>query len=311
MNGSAPRAEYTRRMHRVLAHIDDHLSDNLSLADLAEVVHFSPFHFHRQFTAWMGETLGEYLRRRRLEVAALRLLTQPGTAVLNIALMVGFGSGEAFARAFKDRFACSPSQWRRQKAEERQLHLRKLDQGQRKIDQDGTAQHSNDEGSQQPNLEPVMNVSVIQRDPVRVAYLRHIGPYGAAVHKFWHDKFYPFLAQQQLMGRPLYGISHDDPNIAAPEKLRYDVCVAVDDSYVAAGGAQITTIPGGRYASLPFKGNSDTIGPAWMALMRDWLPQSGYQLDGRPCFEYYPPDATYDAASGTFSCDIVIPLTPL
>jgi AraC family transcriptional regulator len=299
-------------MHRVLAHIDQHLSENLSLADLAEVAHFSPFHFHRQFTAWMGETMGEYLRRRRLEVAALRLLTQPNTAVLTIALMVGFGSGEAFARAFKERFACSPSQWRRQKAEERQQQLRKLDQAQRKMDQDDAASDGNDGGSQQSDLELIMDVSVVEREPVRVAYLRHVGPYGASVHKFWEEKFYPMLAQQRLTGRPLFGISHDDPDIAPPDKLRYDTCVAVDEGYVAAGGAQITTIPGGRYASLPFLGTSDTIGPAWMALMRDWLPQSGYQLDdGRPTFEYYPPDATYDAATGTFSCDIVIPLAPL
>jgi len=60
----------------------------------------------------MGETLGDYLRRRRLEVAALRLLTGPKTPVLQIALSVGFGSSEAFARAFKARFGVSPSAWR-------------------------------------------------------------------------------------------------------------------------------------------------------------------------------------------------------
>lgn len=56
---------------------------------------------------------------------------------------------------------------------------------------------------------------------------------------------------------------------------------------------------------------SRTIGAAWTALMRDWLPGSGYQLDGRPMFERYAPDAGYDAATGTFACDIVIPLAPL
>jgi len=47
------------------------------------------------------------------------------------------------------------------------------------------------------------------------------------------------------------------------------------------------------------------------ALLRDWLPSSGMQLDSRPCFEYYPRDAEYDAASGAFGCDIVIPVVPL
>ena len=51
----------------------------------------------------MGETLGDYLRRRRLEVAAQRLISQPAVPVLQVALSVGFGSTEAFARAFKTR----------------------------------------------------------------------------------------------------------------------------------------------------------------------------------------------------------------
>ncbi len=68
------------------------------------MAHFSPFHFHRLFAAWTGETLGDYLRRRRVEQAALRLRSQPRLSVLEAALGVGFGSGEAFARAFRQHF---------------------------------------------------------------------------------------------------------------------------------------------------------------------------------------------------------------
>jgi AraC family transcriptional regulator len=69
MTTPGSRSEYDQRMHRVLAHIDAHLDQTLGLATLADVAHFSPFHFHRLFTAWMGHTLGDYLRRRRVEVA--------------------------------------------------------------------------------------------------------------------------------------------------------------------------------------------------------------------------------------------------
>jgi AraC family transcriptional regulator len=84
------RSEYERRMHRVIAHIDEHLDQALDLNTLADVAHFSQFHFHRLFSAWMGETLGDYVRRRRLEVAAMRLAAQPRAAVLDIALSAGF-----------------------------------------------------------------------------------------------------------------------------------------------------------------------------------------------------------------------------
>ena len=98
------RTEYTQRMNRVMDYIDSHLAGDIDLAALADVAHFSPFHFHRLFAAWMGATLGDYVRRRRLEVAALQLAGNTRISVLEVALGVGFGSGEAFARAFKLRF---------------------------------------------------------------------------------------------------------------------------------------------------------------------------------------------------------------
>lgn len=311
MNGGAARAEYARRMHRVLAFVDQHLDETLPLADLAEVAHFSPFHFHRLFTAWMGETLGNYLRRRRLEVAALKLLTQPRTPVLQVALAVGFGSGEAFARAFKERFGCTASAWRRAQAATRQAQIRKLDQAVRKPDQDSGALRRDDGASPHPIEEMPMSVSVIEREPVRVAYLRHVGPYGPDVGAFWRDEFWPFAARHGLTGRPVYGISHDDPHITAPDRCRYDVAVVIGADEAVPGPAQVTTIAGGRYASMPFVGTSDSIGAAWTSLMRDWLPQSGWQLDARPTFEHYPPRSFGDEASGSFSCELVIPLAPL
>ncbi len=102
----------------MLEHIDRHLDRTVELAELAAVAHFSPFHFHRLFTAWMGETLGDYQRRRRLEMAAMRLVAQPASPVLDIALSVGFGSAEAFARAFKARYGCTATAWRQSEAEQ-------------------------------------------------------------------------------------------------------------------------------------------------------------------------------------------------
>ena len=70
MSERESRSEYESRFHRVLEYIDQHLDQSLDLDTLAQVAHFSPLHFHRLFSAWMGETLGDYLRRRRIEIAA-------------------------------------------------------------------------------------------------------------------------------------------------------------------------------------------------------------------------------------------------
>ena len=304
------QSEYEDRMHRVLGHIDAHLDEQLVLATLAEVAHFSPFHFHRLFSAWMGETLGDYLRRRRVEVAAMRLAAQPRTRILNIALSVGFGSAEAFTRAFKSRFGCSPTAWR-----ERQSSLRNANsnsgQANSKQGQAVRAPLEEHEISQTPNRENIMKVTLIDRQPVTVAYLRHLGPYGEAIEQFWQNTYYPWAVSNSLLEQARYGISHDDPGITAAEQCRYDACVEIAPDFVLSGGALKTTIPGGKYAVLRFSGTSERVVGAWHALLREWLPASGFQLDARPCFEYYATDAKCDPRTGAFECEICIPVTPL
>jgi AraC family transcriptional regulator len=304
------RSEYERRMHRMLAHIDDNLDQPLDLASLAEVAHFSPFHFHRLFAAWIGETLGDYLRRRRVEVAAMRLASQPKLTILLAALSVGFGSGEAFSRAFRGRFGQSPTAWRIRHAREHRSN-RNRSQVISKGDQAYSGLGVEDVHSQRPQPETFMKVQLIDRQPASVAYLRHLGPYGESLSKFWQQTYYPWAATNNLLGQARYGISHDDPSITVPNKCRYDACAEVPADFVATGGAVKTTIPGGRYAISRFHGVASQMIDAWNELLREWLPSSGMQLDARPCFEYYPKEAQYDSTTGTLECDICIPIAPL
>ena len=311
MGSHESRAEYARRMHRVLEHIDRHLDQPLALDDLAAVAHFSAFHFHRLFSAWMSETLGEYLRRRRLEVAALRLVSQPDTPVLHVALAVGFGSAEAFARAFKSRFGQSPSSWRSSRRAERDEQVRKPHQANRKPGQ-ATSPVDGDDGIWRPRAqEASMKVTLIDRQPARVAYLTYVGPYGPAIAEFWQHTVAPWMVTNNLLDRPRYGISHDDPGITRSEKCRYDAGVEVPTDFVGAGSHLITVIPGGRCAVTRFKGTAGDIVDAWAVLLRDWLPESGLQLDSRPFFEYYPLGTSYDPTTGVFDCDLVIPVAVL
>jgi len=156
-----------------------------------------------------------------------------------------------------------------------------------------------------------MNVRLIDRQPVTVAYLRYIGPYGAPISTFWQKVYYPWAAANNLLDKARYGISHDDPGVTVAEQCRYDAGVEVDPNFIVPGEAFKTTLPGGRYAATRFKGTADQVNQAWAALLRDWLPSSGLQLDARPCFEYYPTDAQYDSKTGAFECDICIPVVPL
>jgi AraC family transcriptional regulator len=308
MNTPRSRDVYLDRMHRVTAYIDQHLDQYLDLETLAEVAHFSPFHFHRLFSALTGETLGAYLRRRRCEVAATRLLAQPKLSVLQIALGVGFGSAEAFTHAFGARFGCSPTTWRLQQAPG-QAAISNPDQMNSKADQ--IQRDKAIKNGVPTKTETPMKVQIIARKPTPIAYLRHVGPYGQPIGAFWQTQVYPWMAANGLIGQPRYGISHDDPRVTAPEQCRYDAGCEISASVLARGDAHRTTIPGGQYAALDFKGVVADFEPAWNALLRDWLPSSGLQLDGRPMFEYYPVDSSYDPSTGALECQLCVPVTPL
>ncbi len=311
MQSEHSRAEYESRMHRVIAYIDSHLDEPLDLIKLSEIAYFSQFHFHRLFSAWMGETIGDYLRRRRVEVAAMRLVAQPRTRILNIALSVGFGSSEAFTRAFNNRFGCSPSAWRKEQHSVRKENSNPS-QVNSKQSQDFSKLFVQNEISQNQIKGNFMKVTVIERQPVTIAYLRHLGPYGEPIARFWQEVYVPWAIMNRLgTNHARYGISHDDPCITAPEQCRYDACAEVSTDFIVTGSAHKTTIPGGKYAVLKFKGTVEQIGEAWASILRDWLPSSGLQLDARPAFEYYPKNAAFDNKTGEFECEISIPVAPL
>lgn len=307
MDKNLNRSNYERRMHQVIQYIDENISQPINLEELAAVAHFSPYHFHRLFAAWANENLGDYIRRRRLELASIYLISQPHLTVLSIALFVGFGSAEAFSRSFKQHTGYSPIQWRQLKTA--QYQNSNLNQPHRNPHHDEKTIHDQNKDSYNPpEKEYIMKVNIIQRDPVSVAYLRYTGPYGAAVGQFWAKTFMPWLKENGLCEKSTYGIGHDDPSITSPDQCRYDACVEVPPDQPLSGNPQRTTIPGGKYAVVEFKGKPDTIGDAWTDFFKNWLPSSGLQLDHRPCFEYYPSDMAYDSTTGKFTCQLCIPV---
>ncbi|MGB1277337.1 MAG: helix-turn-helix domain-containing protein, partial [Nannocystaceae bacterium] len=103
---------YIARVNRVVDHIEANLSGSLTLEELAKVAHFSPFHFHRIFTAIVGETLGRYVQRQRLERAANVLISDSEVSVTQVALECGFSSPSTFARAFKSLFGQPANEFR-------------------------------------------------------------------------------------------------------------------------------------------------------------------------------------------------------
>ncbi|MEV4439700.1 AraC family transcriptional regulator [Streptomyces sp. NPDC049577] len=99
-------------LNRALDHIEEHLDRPLAVDDLARIAMTSEYHFRRLFSALAGVPLSEYIRRRRLTVAGADVLAGRHT-LLDIAVRYGYGSAEAFARAFRAVHGIGPGEARR------------------------------------------------------------------------------------------------------------------------------------------------------------------------------------------------------
>ncbi len=267
---------YRERILGVLVFIQKHLNEELSLEEYARVAHFSPYHFHRIFRGMVGESLAEHMRRLRLERAAARLKRTDRT-ILEIALEAGYETHEAFTRAFRALWGCSPSRYRRD------TNL---------VPAPGPiGVHYRENGSlddlQLPAGGEPMEVRIERVNPMLVAFVRHVGPYDG-VSAAW-ERLCLRLGKEGLLGpgTKFIGLCYDDPEVTPPERVRYDACVTVDSDFVAQDDVGVQTIGGGEYAVTTHVGPYNLLGQTYAQLLGQWLPRSGRELRSEPSLEFY------------------------
>ena len=93
-NSESTFQEYQRRVFETMNYISEHATENLSLEEIAQIAHFSKFHFHRIFKAFTGETVASFTRRIRLEKAANSLFFNLEQSITDIAFEYGFSSSQ-------------------------------------------------------------------------------------------------------------------------------------------------------------------------------------------------------------------------
>jgi AraC family transcriptional regulator len=154
-----------------------------------------------------------------------------------------------------------------------------------------------------------VKIEITERQSVRVACLRYTGPFGEPLGRFWRAIVTPWLAEHEMLDCPRYGVTLDNPMNTPPEKCRYDACVELPRGLSLPDVAE-TTIAGGRYAVMHFKGTGAEIGAAWGAFVGAVLANPVNRMDpARPPLEHYPRGAYFDAKTGVFSCELCLPVS--
>ena len=99
-------------IEKILYYIDEHLDEKITFEYLAEKFNYSAFHFHRLFSAVTGQSVTDYLKKRRL-MYAYKDLQETEKSITDICYTYGFNSIQTFNRLFKDTYSVKPSDLRK------------------------------------------------------------------------------------------------------------------------------------------------------------------------------------------------------
>lgn len=314
--GEVFRKEYFARIHRAQDYIEENLSGSLLLDEIARAANFSPFHFHRLYTAITGETLFQFIQRIRLERAASALCRNSEESITAIAIDQGFSSSAVFARAFRAYFGVSASAYRKASLSKDGKVLGKDGKAA------GTGKHYSDDvnfdhinRSREMRTIQAKSVEVRDMSSKQLAYVRHVGPYAgdSLLFEKLFGQVFSWAGPRGLF-RPaeteIICIYHDDPEITEQNKLRISAGITVPPGSIASGGIALLEINAGKYACAHFEIATTEFAAAWNWICGEWLPQSGWQLADGQCYECSLNDHKQHP-EGKHIVEIRIPVKPL
>ncbi|MBI9051856.1 MAG: GyrI-like domain-containing protein [Anaerolineaceae bacterium] len=262
-----------QNLQKLIDFIEVHLEEELTLEQLAIVIGYSPYHLHHIFTAFTGESLGGYIRKRRLSLA-VRWLQQSSMRITDIALRCGYQTPAAFSKGFRQAFGITPSELRKNKP-----FLLLHDQLSIKVDIARSIE---------------MEFKIIERSEQRVLTVERKGQlnndFTVTADKAFNilDKFIDDHNLRSFVGYCL-GITPDDTLSATPEENRYIAGYFITREFPVPEHNEVKQIifPVGKFAVFEHHGEYETLWKTWKAIYHEWLPQSEYTPRDAMPFEVY------------------------
>jgi AraC family transcriptional regulator len=304
------RSEYVKRINRVTEFIDEHYHEQVNLDKLAEVAHFSPFHFHRIFSMITGETPADFFLRIRTEKAAQQLRDCRNKSISEIAFDCGFSSLALFARTFRRHFGMNASSFRRSEKPvfaKDGIYYSKNGQPLRKNGQLDTG--SNSEICFENLIIMETKIVVKEMPDMQAVYCRHTGSFNEICKAY--DKLFRFAGPRGLIKADSHTVTvyHDDPSVTEISKVRQSACLVVEGDVEVEGEIGKMTIKGGKFAVGHFEIDVTGFEKAWNTMCA-WFTESGYEPgEGNP-YEYYYCDPE-NHPEHKFVLDICIPVKAL
>ena len=261
------RVVYQQNLNLVIDYIHNNLDQKIDIKTLAEISCFSPFHFHRITRALLGESIGAYISRTRIETAA-KMLSYSNSSIETIAYNVGFETPSSLSKAFKNHFGISPSHYRTDK----HYIIKTMN-----------------------IMKTTLNIKkpkIITIEDKQCLYYRMHGAYQTLDYAEAWQKLWNEVKTQKLFTAGIQGIgqSHDDPNVTEDDKIRYDACLVIHKDAKPNGDVGVKTLKGGKFAVFQYQGPYTNFPEVYDYIFNEWLMNNDYELRDESAREHYRND---------------------
>ncbi len=272
--------EWIERLNDAISYIEEHLTDEIDMEQLGRVACCSSYHFQRMFTYMAGIPLSEYIRRRKMSLAAVDLQGRD-SKIIDVAGKYGYSSPTAFNRAFQSVHGMAPSALKKEG-----VSVKSFPPITFKITVKGVEE---------------MNYRIETKEPFRIVGVsvpleKDIEKNFAVIPAKWGEIAADGTLQRLtcMMDTQPYGVLGIS-TCNDTEPWRYYIAVS---SSRAADGLEEYTVPGATWAVFPGTGTNQSIQELERRIVTEWLPTSGYEYGNAPDVEVYlnpdPENAQYE-----------------
>lgn len=278
------QADYVSRINNVFHFIDKNLDSDLSLNAVSKIAHFSPFHFHRIFKTITGETLNEFVTRRRIEKAASALIHKSAMSITALSLQNGFNNHSSFTRTFKKFYGVSPTEFRKQNPNKfSKIRQLKSKNGQAYPDYDKYI-------CVITNLKKwiKMNAKIEIKELPKLT-LAYVSSIGAQNLEKAYKKLIKWATPKGLLGNntaKMLTVYHDSFKITEKNKVRMSACMVLNEPAESTGEVGQTAIEAGKFIVGSFEIGLHEFEKSWTGLFL-WMNENGYKKADQDPFEMY------------------------
>ncbi len=283
--------EWLNRLNQAIDYIEANLMSEVDIHAVARVAASSTFHFHRSFMMLTGVSVAEYVRRRRLTLAAQELASSEGLKIIDVALKYGYETPESFTKAFTRLHGLPPSQVRG-----RGVKLKAYPRITFSISIKGDAS---------------MNYRIVEKDGFKAIGKSILvstvnGQNFKKIPEFWSECNEDGTVCKiggSNPSKPLLGICMNDFD---NEMKTFTYVIGIEKGEDIPEGLDVYEIPATTWAVF------ESIGPmphsiqkVWERIYSEWFPSTGYEHAGLPEMEVYPRG---DGSSEDYVCEVWIPV---